>query len=56
MIRTDSRGRGCRIETEGFVQGDLEEEILRGEWEEGDRKMALEMLKVEVRPGQPPAE
>jgi hypothetical protein len=53
MIRTDSRGRDCRIETEGFVQGDPEEEILRAEWEEGDREMALEMLKVEIRPGQP---
>ncbi len=49
---------------EGFVEGCLErigeddpegEEILRGEWEEGDRDMVLEYLKadVEVREGRP---
>ncbi len=50
---------------EGFVEGYLErigeddpegERLLRGEWEEGDREMALEVLKAEceVRVGWPP--
>ncbi len=50
---------------EGFVEGCLErigeddpegEQLLRGEWEEGDREMALEALKAEceIRPGRPP--
>jgi hypothetical protein len=49
---------------EGFAEGGLErigeddpegEDMLRGEWEEGDKEMALEILKAEceVRPGQP---
>ncbi len=51
---------------EGFVEGCLErigedgphgEDLLRGEWEEGDREMALEALKTEceVRPGRGPS-
>ena len=49
---------------EGFVEGCLERigeddpqgaDLLRGEWEEGDREMALEILKAgcEVLPGRP---
>ena len=49
---------------EGFVEGCLErigeddpegEQLLRGEWEEGDRVMVLEVLKAEceVRTGRP---
>jgi len=49
---------------EGFVEGCLErigeddqegEDLLRGEWEEGERDMVLEILKAEcdVRAGMP---
>jgi hypothetical protein len=49
---------------EGFVEGCLErigeddqegEDLLRSEWEEGDREMVLEILKAEsdVRVGRP---
>jgi len=49
---------------EGFVEGCLDsigendqqgEDMLRGEWEEGDWEMVLEILKAEceVRPGRP---
>lgn len=48
----------------GFVEGCLErigeddqegEDLLRGEWEEGDKEMVLEILRAEceVRPGRP---
>lgn len=48
----------------GFIEGCLErigedalngEDLLRGEWEEGDRGVMIEVLKagVEVRTGQP---
>ena len=49
---------------EGFVEGCLErigeddqvgEDLLRSEWEEGDKEMVLEIIKGEcdVRPGRP---
>ncbi|HEV2744210.1 MAG TPA: hypothetical protein VGV91_13725, partial [Rubrobacter sp.] len=49
---------------DGFVEGCLErigeddpkgEDLLRGEWEEGDKGMALEILKAkcEIRLGRP---
>ncbi len=55
------------VYVEGFVEGCLErvgeddpegEETLRGEWEDGDRHMVLEVLKadVEVREGRPPGD
>jgi hypothetical protein len=59
--------RSSRIESKyvaGFVEGCLErigeddqegEDLLRGEWEEGDKEMVLEILRAEceVRAGRP---